>query len=96
VYSFDTTNARAQLYLDGQLVSETRDVPKLDATSAPRFIGSHYDREGFGFTGEIAEILVYDSALAPKECESVSAWLGEKYSIVVEHDELLGRAGGAR
>jgi hypothetical protein len=81
VYSFDTKNARAQLYLDGRLVSETPDVPPLSATNAPRFIGSHFHREGFGFTGDLAEVLVYDDALMPIECQMISAWLGKKYGI---------------
>lgn len=86
VYSVDTESTRAQLYLDGKLVSEARDVPKLDATYATRFIGSHYDREGFGFTGDIAEVMVYDAALAPNECESISKWLNKKYGIGVESE----------
>jgi hypothetical protein len=81
VYSFDTERAQAQLYLDGQLVAETKDVPKLDATYAPRYIGTHYSREGFGFTGDIAEVLIYDGALTANECQAISNWLGEKYDI---------------
>jgi hypothetical protein len=91
VYSFDTTGVRAQLYLDGQLVSETNDVPKLDATTAPRFIGMHYEREGFGFTGDIAEVMIYDDALAPKECRLISRWLGDKYGVAVQQDESSER-----
>jgi ferric-dicitrate binding protein FerR (iron transport regulator) len=81
VYSFDIERAQAQLYFDGQLVAETKDVPKLDATYATRYIGSHFNREGFGFTGDIAEVLIYDSALTANECQAISNWLGEKYNI---------------
>jgi hypothetical protein len=81
VYSFDTNNSRAQLYLDGELIAESTDVPKLDSTNAPRFIGSHYERKGFGFTGDIAEVLIYDDALDAKDCETLSSWLGNKYQI---------------
>jgi hypothetical protein len=91
VYSVDASGARAQLYLDGELVSEANDVPKLDATYAPRFLGSHYDRTGFGFTGDIAEVLVYDAALAPNDCKSISAWLENKYGIAVDGDKSIKR-----
>ncbi|MFO0790795.1 MAG: LamG-like jellyroll fold domain-containing protein [Pirellulales bacterium] len=85
-YTFDTINTTARLFVDGESVAETTDVPKqLDGTYASRYIGSHYDRSGFGFTGDIAEVLVYDGALAPAECQSVSAWLGKKYGIVTDH-----------
>jgi hypothetical protein len=83
-YSYDAANTKARLFLDGQTVAETNDVPKLDPTYAPRYIGSHYDRQGFGFTGDIAEVLVYDGALTAEECQSVSAWLGKKYGIAAD------------
>jgi hypothetical protein len=91
IYSVSADSGRAQLYLDGALVSEANDVPKLDATYAPRFLGSHYDRAGFGFTGDIAEVLVYDAALAPTDCKSISTWLGKKYGIAVATDNSSGR-----
>lgn len=91
LYSFDVPNARAQLYLDGRLVAETLDVPTVDATNAPRFIGSHYDREGFGFTGDIAEVMIYGDALAPSDCQSISTWLGDKYGIAVARDKPADR-----
>jgi AcrR family transcriptional regulator len=81
IYSFDTTGKVARMFLDGKLVSETHDVPPLDATTASRFIGSHYDRPGFGFTGDIAEVLVYDDSLSSDDARQLSKWLGEKYSI---------------
>lgn len=66
-------------------MAEADDVPKLDPTSAPRYIGAHYDRTGFGFTGDIAEVMVYDGALTAAECQSVSAWLGKRYGIEADH-----------
>lgn len=81
VYSYDGAQGVARLWLDGRMVSETHDAPLLQATSAPRFLGSHYDRKGFGFTGEIAEILVVDEPLTLQEAKGVSDWLLDKYSI---------------
>jgi hypothetical protein len=91
VYSFNTDSSLARLFLDGEIVSETRDVPLQNATHAPRFIGSHFHREGFGFTGDIAEVLVYDSALAPDESQAVSAWLGNKYGITTVGGSTAGQ-----
>lgn len=94
VYSFDSHDSIAQLFIDGALVAESYNVPPVDSTNSPRYLGSHYDREGFGFTGDIAEILVFDAALPKAEAQQVSEWLSEKYGIafttphesdVVEH-----------
>ena len=96
IYSVDIETAQAQMYLDGALVSEATDVPKLDTTYAPRFLGSHYDREGFGFTGDIAEVLIYDSALTPNECKSISAWLAKKYGIAINGDDTTSKRVAVR
>ena len=93
VYSFDAENAIARLYVDGTLVSETNDVPEVGTTTSPRYLGSHYDREGFGFTGDIAEIMVFNSALTLDETYEISSWLAKQYQIAVpatqQTDELL-------
>ena len=84
VYSFDTEAKSARLFLDGVLVSESKDVPAVDATTAPRYIGSHYDPaewNGYGFTGDIAEVLVYDGPLTLVESVEVSKWLAAKYGL---------------
>jgi hypothetical protein len=81
LYSFDTKNSVARLYLDGQLISESLDAPKIGPTNSPRYLGSHYDRRGFGFTGDSAEILVIDAALSGEESVKVSNWLAKKYNI---------------
>jgi arylsulfatase len=62
-------------------------VSTLAASRAPRFVGSHYLRERFGFTGDIAEVLVYDEALSSNKCKSVSTCLGHKYLIAVGQND---------
>jgi hypothetical protein len=96
VYSFDTEKQQAQLFFDGRLVADTNSVQKVDTTFAPRYIGSHYEREGFGFTGEIAEVLLYDGALTTEECQSVSSWLGERYGMSIDRDDSSAQASSAR
>lgn len=79
VYSYDSANSVSRLYVDGRLTAESYDTPALAPTDSPRYIGSHYNREGFGFTGDISEVLVYDAALTPPQSQSVSGWLAKKH-----------------
>lgn len=81
-YCYDADSHRASLYLDGGLVGASDDVPVLDATMAARYIGSHFERRGFGFTGEIAEMLVYQGALSAAQISETCHWLVEKYELV--------------
>ena len=83
LYSFDTRQSKARLYVDGKLIDESLDAPAVGSTNSPRYLGSHYDRRGFGFTGDIAEILVYDAALSADESKAVSLWLAQKYDVTV-------------
>jgi hypothetical protein len=81
LYSYDGRESAARLVLDGRTIAESTDAPLVQSTNAPRFLGSHYDREGFGFTGDIAEILVFDAGLSADESLLISRWLAEKYDI---------------
>lgn len=81
IYTYNAEASVARLYMDGQMVSESNKVLPLGSTHSPRFLGSHYDREGFGFTGDIAEILVFNTALSAEESHAVSKWLAMKYNI---------------
>jgi hypothetical protein len=81
IYSYDADAKVARLFLDGDLISESLNAPQLEATTASRFIGSHFSREGFGFTGDIAEVLVFDGALSSNEAIQLSGWLGQRYRL---------------
>ncbi len=96
IYSFDTAGKVARLYLDGQLVSETHDVRPVDATTASRFIGAHYDRPGFGFTGDIAEVLVFDDSLSTDEAAELSQWLLQKYGLPSSTPKITMKSEGVR
>lgn len=87
VYSYDARNSVARLYADGNLIAESINVPYVTTTNSPRYLGSHFEREGFGFTGDIAEILVFDSALSTEETQDVSHWLAEKYGIATSNTQ---------
>lgn len=79
-YTYDGGNSKASLWLDGQLVAESNDAPRLQPTSAPRFLGAHFERKGFGFTGFISEFVVLDKPLSSAEMRSLNEWLDAKYS----------------
>ncbi|MCA9261271.1 MAG: FecR domain-containing protein [Planctomycetales bacterium] len=80
-YVYDVERQSAFLLLDGAVTSSSHHVPAISPTHAPRFIGSHYERQGFGFTGDISEVLVYDGALTVEQAQDVSQWLARKYKI---------------
>ena len=79
VYSYNSTKSICQLFVDGELTAESYDAPELTPTQSPRYIGSHFNREGFGFAGDISEVMVYDAALEPEQAESISRWLAAKH-----------------
>jgi hypothetical protein len=94
IYTYDAVNSVARLYVDGVLLGESNDVREVGTTTSPRYLGSHYDREGFGFAGDIAEIMVFDSAFSNEEVERVSSWLGDRYQIDIaegQQADSLGR-----
>lgn len=87
VYAYDSTNSLSQLYVDGELAAESYDTPALSPTDSPRYIGSHFSREGFGFAGDISEVMVYDAALAPEQAVAASRWLAAKHQLLNVSDQ---------
>lgn len=83
LYSYDAATSTARLCIDGRVISTSMNAPQVSDTNSPRFLGSHFEREGFGFTGDIAEILVFDTGLTEDEALTLSDWLAEKYGITV-------------
>ena len=83
VYSVDSTQGVARVYIDGSLVAATENIPELHATFTPRYIGQHPYRNNHGFPGHIAEVIVHDLALTPAQALELSTWLGQKYGIAV-------------
>ncbi len=58
----------------------TADASIAAAIDKPRFIGCRFNGES-GLVGDIAEIMVFDSALDDHRIDSISDWLLTKYSI---------------
>jgi len=62
---------------DGSYASSSGD-PKT-ATTIGTNVGGQY------FTGDIAEIIAYDSVLSDADCEAVEDYLGAKWGITITH-----------
>jgi hypothetical protein len=84
---YDWFNSTLQLYQDGTLVAaaETFQSPGLSSSNASLNIrigadASLTQSRGF-FTGDIAEIIIYDRVLTPPEREMLEAWLIAKWSM---------------
>ncbi len=82
VYSSDTNSS--SLYINGKLVaSEVASI--VDETSAPRYIGSHF-KGNHNFSGEIAELLVFDTDLTAAEVEQIANGQMNKYQISAKEE----------
>ncbi len=78
-YVYDNTKNRAELRINGTPQKTTTASHSAEGTSE-KWIGSHYEGNGF-FQGDIAELLVYNSALSEDECRKVESYLGERYEL---------------
>lgn len=80
------SDKRPQLFVNGALVDN--DTEKSERTVySPVDIGGTVD--GSTFTGDIAEILIYDKVLSETERTGLEAYLHEKYSNNSSSDYLL-------
>lgn len=72
--------AGAEVRVGGQSLATGTftDTPDI-AASFPLYIGTDY--AGNAFTGDVAEILIYDRALSDAERNAVSTYLAEKYAV---------------
>ncbi len=77
---YDRKNNVSQLLVNGQVVRRS-DAWAAIAMEKSFYIGSLLDGES-GIVGDIAEILIMNSALESSDLQGISAWLMEKYSLV--------------
>jgi hypothetical protein len=82
VYSYDFERNRARLFVNGRLSGET-DAPIPAEITSPRFIGNHFNCDAF-FSGDLAEMLIFDRALEDGEITEIERYLSEKYSLEME------------
>jgi concanavalin A-like lectin/glucanase superfamily protein len=79
-YSYNRTEGRASMYLNGTPVAESP-APLPIAARSPKFVGASNSHENF-FSGDLCEILLFDSSLTPEHCVQISSQLMRKYGIV--------------
>lgn len=83
---FDYAHGSLRLYREGELITSTTVFQTSGNTSDTNSLNirlgadaSLSDRRGF-FTGDLAELIVYDRVLLPSERELVDAWLASKWA----------------
>jgi hypothetical protein len=76
-----TSNETATMYLNGAFYSTTtRTGNPLDATDSSLFIGQN-GRNHYFLTGDIAELMLFNSSLSGTNLADIQAYLGTKYGM---------------
>src|SRR5262249_18605365 len=78
-YVYDYTHGRATLSINGRQYGEARAFAPQSITSR-KIIGRHPWKQLF-FNGDLAEMLIYNSAMSPSDLAQSTAYLSEKYAI---------------
>ena len=81
-YLYDYSHGRATLSINGRSYGETRAFAPQGITSR-KIIGRHAWKELF-FQGDVAELLIYNKVLSPRELADTTAYLADKYSIKLD------------
>jgi hypothetical protein len=81
-YTYDYGRGKAELRINGRSYGEARAFAPQAITSR-KIIGRHAWMQNF-FHGDLAELMIYNTALSSPELAQVTAYLAEKYSISLE------------
>ncbi len=81
-YLYDYSHGRAVLSINGKSYGEGRAFAPQAITSR-KIIGRHAWKELF-FQGDLAELLIYNKGLTPRELADTTAYLANKYSITLD------------
>ena len=87
-YRYDTGNDRATLWVNGQIVSDAS-APWPAAITSRKVIGRH-GLYRWHFSGNLAEIMIYNSAMSDVELSELFAYLSDRYAIQL-HDSSLAK-----
>ncbi|MCG8449852.1 MAG: FecR domain-containing protein [Pirellulales bacterium] len=79
VYRYDTANDRASLWVNGVLVSEAS-APWPAAITSRKVIGRH-GRFRWHFHGDLAEMMIYNSAVNDSDLVHLCTYLSRRYAI---------------
>jgi hypothetical protein len=83
-YVYDYAHGRAELQINGRSYGAARAFAPQAITSR-KIIGRHAWMQNF-FHGDLAELMIYNKALAPRELDDVTSYLAAKYAISLEDD----------
>ena len=78
-YRYDLDNHRASMWANNELIGEGAALRPAGVTSR-KVIGRHGFMKFF-FAGDVGEVLIYNSALAPADLRAVTTYLSEKYRV---------------
>jgi Concanavalin A-like lectin/glucanases superfamily len=81
-YQYDYTGGRAALAVNGKEYGDARAFAPQGITSR-KIIGRHAWMQNF-FHGDLAELLIFNKALSPDELTRTTAYLADKYAIMLE------------
>ena len=82
-YVYGPTSGKVQLWLNGRLCSRESTTHPAQGKS-PKYLGAHPGRGAPSFfSGDVAELLIYDRSLSADELGRVTRYLGEKYLLTV-------------
>jgi hypothetical protein len=86
-YTYNYTQGQSELRIDGVLCGTSRAFAPQGITSR-KIIGRHAWMQLY-FHGDLAEMLIYNTALSPEQLAETSSYLAEKYSITLPDDSAL-------
>jgi hypothetical protein len=89
VYDYEYQNGRSSLSVNGRSYGNAKAFAPQGITSR-KIIGRHAWMQNF-FHGDLAELLIYNKALAPQELAETTAYLAEKYSIELDAQPQVTR-----
>jgi hypothetical protein len=84
-YIYDYGRRRAELWINGRSTGAARAFAPQGITSR-KIIGRHAWMQNF-FHGDLAELLIYNTAQSPDELAASTAYLAEKYKIETEQKD---------
>jgi ferric-dicitrate binding protein FerR (iron transport regulator) len=79
-YSYSNSNNEAMLFVNGQKVA-TASAPTRAAVTSRKVIGKHGIFDQWYFCGNLGEVIVYNTALRPREIKSLTGQLMHFYGI---------------
>jgi Concanavalin A-like lectin/glucanases superfamily len=80
VYVYNNSENIAALYVDGHRIAEASAPTKVAVTSR-KVIGKHGIFDQWYFSGDLAELAIYNAALGQNEIQNLSQQLMDRYDI---------------